>query len=898
MWSLTTFNRKMGLRMSTEINSKAPVRPRRSAKVWLGAGCAMIGLVASSAASAQTGGTATGEGGEGATIVVTGIRASLDTALQIKRDATEIVDSINAEDAGKFPDQNVAESLQRVSGIQIQRGSDDTAGSASGNGEGSRVSVRGLRPDLAKVLLNGNTLSSTSGGRDFDFSNLPSELISAVAVYKSASASQEEGGIGGVINVQTRSPLKTGKTMLVGMLRGTYQDLSDKINLRASGLVNTVIGANRNLGVLLGVTYTDDDLRRDSIESFGWDTAPAPYTGLIARDFRTNLQNEKRNKLSVNGTIEFEPATNLNIRLDGLYTRQQQQQYASNYQLRIGENSRINSVITNANGTGVFVSTSPSNANQQFHRIVLFDREDNQHTANLTGRIDWTPGNWQVTLRGGYTRGTYARDPALNVLFTASSAMSYDLRSGDPWPVLTSTATNPYQPVASAFRVNSVNRALNSRRDVEKFGNLDISRDLDGGFFSSVRIGAKIGDRDISFEAKGVGVAATALTGLTLADFATSFPATNFLGFVDSPNLPRSWPFPDAAALRLRFPFDTVLANPVVRTQDATQNYSVREKALAGYAQLDIDSGKLRGNLGIRVVRTNQDNTGFILSGTTITPTTSSRSYTNALPSINLNYELADKVLLRFAASKAMSRATFAELSNAATVNAGAGTATLGNPNLDPYKSNNLDLSVEWYFAKGGLLSAGLFLKDVNSFVTTAQTREVLPGLGTDPFLVNRPINGSAKVKGFELAYQHNFTFLPAPFDGLGILANYTFVDTKSTFADPVSGGFLPMPGASKHSGNIVAFYEKDWFSTRLAYNRRSKFILFPQSLGGQNVTRRAYGQLDGTMSFDVSKKLSIVLQATNLTKASNYDYAGVEERWVAYRNTGRTFSVEARAKF
>lgn len=839
-------------------------------------------------------------------VVVYGIRGSLKKALDLKRNADQLVDAISSEDIGKFPDQNIAESLQRISGVQIQRGQDSAAGASSGDGEGSTVSVRGMRPDLNKVTINGNSMSSTTGGRDFNFSNLAPELVERLEVFKSPLASQDEGAIGGTVNLVTRTPLKIGKFMFVGSTKVTYHELADAANYRLNGLLNHVFGPDDNMGILLGVNYSDQNLRRDSVESFGWnDVNPDPdITELVARDIRTNLKQEDRKKISINGSFEAQISDRLNFRIDGLWTRQTQDEIASNYQLRVGQNSgNTKQFIFNENGTAVFASTTAKNNNQRFHRVVGFERTDTRKTSNIVGNLDWEGDSWDVSARGGYTDGSFVRDPSLFAVFGARADLTYDIRGDSIWPVLTSSATPVNNPDPSVFKLITLSRANLKNKDTEKFGQIDFTRKFDESFFSSVEFGVKYRNRkQVFFKAVDAATGAER-AGFTLADFVRDFPVNNFASALSDSPLPLNWAYPDTGAIIDQFSFEPggILDNPVIREkQDSIGNFDVSEKTLAGYVQANFENEKIRGNVGVRVVRTRQGNNGFELIGSTASPISSSRSYTNVLPSFNLTYIAKENLFIRFAAAAVMARPTFKELSSGISINSGAFTASAGNPDLDPYKARTFDVAVEWYFQDDALLSAAFFYKDIYSFVTTAQRGEMLPGQDpTIEFLVKRPINGDAKLKGLEFAYQQNFSFLPAPFDGLGVVANYTYVDSDSTFADPNNpGSFLPLPGTSKHSGNIIAFYEKNKFSVRLAYNIRSAFVVFPLSLGGQNVSRDKYDQLDATMTYDFTENLSLVFEATNLTKSTVYDYAGIKERWVAFRNTGRRFSLNARFKF
>lgn len=835
-------------------------------------------------------------------IVVTGIRGSLAQSLNLKKNSGQIVDSITSEDIGKFPDQNIAESLQRVPGVQIQRGLDDTAGSSSGDGEGSTVSIRGMRPDLNKTTVNGASQSSTTGGRDFNFSNLAPELVQRIEVFKTPTADQDEGAIGGTINLVTRKPREIGKLKAVGAAKITQHQLADATNYKLSGLVSNVFGDNDRFGALLSVNYSDDELRRDSVESFGWNimTDAEGDTGLVARDIRPNLKLEDRQKLMVNGSLEFQATERLNLRADFIFSDQQQDEQASNYQLRVGNNGTINDITVNADDTAVFASTSPRNASQRFHRVVAFNRTDTRTTSNVVLTADWAGDKWDISPQAGFTTGEYERDPSLFAVFAVGADLTYDIGPDSIWPVLTSSGSDPYDPDPSVFQLITLSRANNGNKDEESFFQVDFDRELDGNFLTSLEFGVKWRDREMTFTKAVDGSTGAERNGYTLSDFTLGqLPVDDFASDLQGSPLPLNWPFPDMAALTDVFSFDGILGDPIIRPQDLTSNFDVSEETLAGYVKANFERDRLRGNFGVRVIETRQENNGFAVEGGVGTPIQDSRTYTDVLPSLNVVFAIQDDLLLRFGAARVMARPTFKELSNAGTINAGAMTANFGNPYLDPYEADTYDFALEWYFQEGALLSAGIFYKDVTSFVTKEQVVETIPGQGDDEFLVNKPVNGSAEVTGYELTYQQNFTGLPAPFNNLGVVTNYTYVDSESTFADPnAEGALLPMPGTSEDTVNLIGFYEGERFSVRLAYNYRSEYILHPLSLGGQNVVRDDYDQLDATVTYNFSDNISLVAEATNLSNSTTYDYAGIDERWVAWRDTGRRVSLNLRANF
>ncbi len=829
-------------------------------------------------------------------VVVTGIRGSLEKALEMKREANQILDAVSAEDIGKFPDANVAEALQRVPGVQISRGTDTAAGSSDGGEEGTTVSIRGMRSSLNKTTVNGNSIASSNGSRGFSFSTVAPEMVKRLEVFKTPSAMQDEGAVGGTVNMVTRTPLDIGKFKAMGSVKVIDDNLADEINNRYSGLLSNVFFDGR-LGLLVAATQSDETVRNDGIETFGWRNSHGGNSGLIARDTRMVHREVDKEKTSISGAVEFSPNEDWNFRLDVIDSKMEQHNVQSNYQIRVGDNSNLNQSIVNENGTAVFVDASPRNGNQRSHRIVGFDRIDTTKTQNYTFNTEWSQDDFKVVGKVGRTEGSFVRNPSLFAVFGASGDLSYDIRNSY-FPVITSSATDVQNPDPAAFRLMNASRAFNTNSDEESFAQLDFNYFIDGSLFTTLRTGIKYRDRDLEFTKKIDALTPAERAGVNLGDYYKEHPAAgDFASDLSDTPLPLNWPYPDTQAL-LAGPlsFSDVLADPVRRDSDLPANYTINEETTALYVQGDFEGENFRGNIGVRYVETKQDNTGFDNQGNTAL---ANRTYDNVLPSFNLTYNLQEDLLVRFAVAQVMARPELKDLTSGITFNLGAGTAKFGNPNLDPFEATQGDLSLEWYFDEGAAASIGLFVKDIDSFVTQVQSSEVIPA--QDPvrvFTVNRPVNGGGgKITGLEMTYQQNFTFLPAPFDGLGVATNLTMVESSTDLEDQ-NGNELPLPGMSETAYNVVGFWENDTVSARLAYTYRDEFVVFPASLGGQAVWRKDYGQLDASVSYNITDKISLRLEGTNLTEEKQEDYAGVEERFISWRDNGRRFALTLRAKY
>ncbi len=325
-----------------------------------------------------------------------------------------------------------------------------------------------------------------------------------------------------------------------------------------------------------------------------------------------------------------------------------------------------------------------------------------------------------------------------------------------------------------------------------------------------------------------------------------------------------------------------IAASPNSLTNDATGITNVQERTLAGYVRADFAFSKLSGNIGLRAVRTQQATVGVSpdLNGITIQPDAGNitrvpasgaisveRDYWDFLPSLNLKLQATDNLILRFSASRTTTRPNLADISPTTSVNGPARSVTQNNPNLDPFRANNIDATVEWYFNKDGLLGASFFYKDLKSLIRRQNTVQSLPitylysngtqQSATVDFTVSKLVNGSGvTVKGFELYYQQAFTFLPKPFDGFGTQLNYTFIDNS----DPTQ-----LTAASKHNFNATGYYEKGPLGIRLSYSWRSGFLSAAAVAPAMSQYTLAYGSLDGSINVKVTDRISLVLEAVNI---------------------------------
>jgi iron complex outermembrane receptor protein len=880
-------------------------------------------------------------------VIVTGLRASLQQSLETKRNADSIVDVVTAEDVGKFPSSNVAEAITIIPGVTVDRQF----------GQGEKVSILGTDPALNRTLLNGQTVASADWfildqpGRTFNYALLAPQIVGRVEVYKTPQAWIDEGSIGGTVDVSTRRPLDVGLSSLSGAVTYLYNDRSEEGDLQYS-----VMGAWRNqertFGLLVSAQRASDALRRDGVESYG--TIPANYynggnpenpgansitngncTGACAATllanpdarglnaFGTSYFEQQRERDSYTVALQWRPVQNLDLNFDWLrieasYDNTNQSLFAfqGNTWNSLGALNDIqieDDVITRASFT---------------HALSVLDvqyreAEMTSDSYHLDGK--WTGNSWDLSGDVGYTKAEGGTQRQLYGEFLNWADYTVDF-TGAPGAPGVLTYTNPADGDvlgdASKFSFDggwgggdpSVgpagynagwggNIVSKPTTDEEKYAQLDLGVDRDG-VFNRLRFGYKYRDHETDQRMAGVTVQIYGAPD-SAAIFNPSQVPSNYLDGFDGVNEQMNGRFQvDGAALAdyiangdyLRPwqapPTPTVFGN----AEFTAQNWNVQERIHAFYGQADFDNGMVRGNIGLRYVRTESDSGGYVCvnvtpSGCGVTEAdwdwqVRSKSYDDILPSANIAINASDDVIIRLAAAKVIARPNYADMSNYFWLSDQILTGGGGNPDLDPYESINLNASAEWYFAPEAILSAEVFYKDISNYILQATAPEEHFNQAQNAvttYQISRPTNaGSAELRGASFAYQQTFGM------GFGLLANYTYVDGSAD-----NGSDLPFN--SRHQVNISPFYENGPFSARVTYNWRSKY--FTGVDRGDQMYVRAYTGLDATAGYRFNEQVSLNVSAQNLLDSEYYAYANTVALPRGVYRTGRklmaTLSVD-----
>ncbi|WP_406828046.1 TonB-dependent receptor [Microbulbifer sp. ARAS458-1] len=770
-------------------------------------------------------------------ITVTGIRGSLQDALSTKRDSYSIVDAISSEDIGKFPDKNVAESLQRVPGVTIQRQF----------GEGAAVSIRGAGNDLTLTTLNGQNVASTGwfvlepAKRSFNYELLPSELVGNIEVYKSSQADLAEGGVGGTVVINTRKPLDLDPLTLRASVEASQQSDSDSTDPQFSGLASWK-NDSETFGVLVSAVSQERLLQRQGNEAFWeWGAGPVAFE-------------QERKRSAINATFQYQPTENLDIVLNAI--DMQMEADNTNYALWLTQG--------NCGWCGVDVdpsdqingTTARGPLNVAYLQARPREATMNSDVFDLT--TTYTGDGYELSVQVGSTSSTGGTDFEMVVDdgsggFALDGA-SYDFMNGSQTWDLNGFDLGSYDPGSLAMGTGA-NFNATPKTDEEAYFQADLEFDVEIGAINSIKTGIKTADHNAT---------SRRFEFLQADDFDAVISTDGIInGTIDAGAGGYEIPRLDDDALKA-----WAKASITGKVEDLGSYSEIDETNSAIYAMATYEIGDVRGNFGVRYVTTDATST-YYLDGV---KTEADADYSVVLPSFNLAYNLSEDVILRTSAAKVMARPQYVDMYvNPSPIGANDEIDNnqywvTGNIGLEPFLANQFDLGIEYYFAEGSLISGGVFYKDVSNFVTiteyAASASEIpfeLPdseaGFG---WIVQEKDNGEdAKITGIELGYQQDFG------NGFGTIANYTWTDTDTDAATFTDGNPF-LSDSSENVYNLTGYYENDMFSARVSYNWRSEYMIRESGSYG-NRLHDDFGSLDLSAVWYATENLDVKLDVNNL---------------------------------
>ncbi|MEA9861541.1 TonB-dependent receptor [Xanthomonas campestris pv. raphani] len=872
-------------------------------------------------------------------VQVTGLRRAIEGAISVKRDSTSIVEAISAEDIGRLPDVSIAESLARLPGLAAQR----VAGRAQ------VISVRGLSPDFSTTLLNGREVVSTGDNRSVEFDQYPSELVSGVTVYKTPDAGLVGQGLSGTVDMQTARPLSYNERVIA--IGGRYQrnSLGKAANVDPYGNRFNVSYidqfADRTIGLTIGYAHTDMPIQENQVGLYEpWQQVnaqrqrPGVADGVYFSDGIKALRrtgNQKRD--GVMATLQYRPSNAWTSTLDAFHTEAEQIDTANQFELNLsnyngGYTPGLNITDVRVNDRNTFLGGNASGV-YPLVRGMYNKREDKIDAFGWNNEI--TAGAVKIVADLNYSKATrdelnlennlqLAPMPQLDTVGVAVNGNGFSQLS----PGLN------YSNPDALFLTNTIYGSGYGKvprvEDVLKGARLQASFPMPEAlsWFSDLDVGVNYAHREKQKTQPEGNITLGAQGEATVAADLQYAPVN--LGFAGIGALP-AWNVPAAVSRYMLF-------NP---GDDASflvsKAWTVEEKITTAWlrANLDTEWGVVgvRGNIGVQLQSADQSSQANYWDasqpvGSEVRPIDDGKTYRDWLPSLNLAFQFPYEQTLRFALAKQVARPRVdqlrASLEFGVDTSTGRPGASGGNPMLDPWRANALDISYEKYFADRAYVAAAFFYKDLKSYIYT-QSRDnydfsalvagYVPPPGSAPVLTtgtfSAPFNGKGgTLRGLELTASLPLDLVFAPLEGFGIQASATFNDSDVQIRDPesassVGDGAISLPGLSKRVYNLTAYYEHKGFEARVSQRRRSDFIGEIGNFNGNRTLRYVVGEniTDAQISYNFADTsslagLTLLLQASNLSNSPYRTYAETKDRPLEYIEWGRTFVLGVNYKF
>lgn len=892
-------------------------------------------------------------------IIVTGYRQSLEAALEQKRTAVGAIDAILAEDIADFPDANLAESIQRIPGVAITRDA----------GEGRQISVRGLGAQFTRIRINGMEALTTGGGTDatggtnrdrsFDFNIFASELFNQITVRKTAAAEVEEGSLGATVDLHVARPFDYDGFTVVTSGQMGFNDLNSEWNPRAALLLSNTF-AGDTFGALVSVAYTDRKIRDEGASTVRWqnggtfNSVPAGFDPAeVANAFRPripryDIYEHDQERLGLTASLQWRATDVTLFTFDAMYarfdaTRSEIFLQSPNFSASLSEVDVLDAEIVdhgvNSRGQNVSTLTYGVFNNVDIRAEQRYDELETEFTQFTLDGTHSITDSFRVHGLVGVAKSRHDNPIQTTLLWDAMDIQGYvyDFRGNSRTPLISygdADVANPNTWTLSQVR-------LRPQAADNEFDNylLDVAWDVSDGV--TVKAGVQHKKYQFVTSDRRRSNGSPANIEAVVPDFAASTSTSSYSRTVSLGNdldypsgTTTVWVVPDLhAAAQLWNLYDESVF-PLGIEPALGGNFGVTEKDTGGFLQADfvtqLAGRTLRGNVGVRYVETEQRSTGWTRGAGGTVLTTTERTYSDTLPSLNLALEVTDDFIVRFGAAKVMARPGLGNLNPGANVTVSGNNKVVnsGNPRLDPFRADAYDLSFEWYFAPESLVSLAVFYKDVGTFVQTI--RETGPfaanPLGLPDSLAltacgveagdstaaaecladwqfNIPSNTpGGDLKGFEVGYQQPFSFLPGIWRDFGALINYTYVESKIRYlnSDGTVAAETDLTGLSQDAFNATLYYDNNVFSARVSAAYRDRYLTTVPGRNGNDVEGTASTlTVDAAASWKLNDSLTLTLEALNLTDEFQDQWVdSVGDRLSYYHHTGRQYFVGARYRF
>jgi len=786
--------------------------------------------------------------------VVEGAIVGQARAINQQRAAATLSNFVAADEIGRFPDQNAAESLQRMPGVSLYRD----------QGEGRFAVVRGINYTLGSVTLNGMKVASPEvGDRGIALDILPADALAAIEVNKVPTPDRDAEGLGGSVDLRTKSAFDHDGAHAALTVQGQYSNLADRFSGKFSGLFSTV-SADGRFGFLVAPTwqtrkfgsfnYEIDDGWTDEVETDDGDESldHAFLQDIAFRDYEI-----ERERYGVSTALEFKPDTASSYFVRGTYNRftDTENRHVSYIPFIQGAENDI------ANLTALSANSATIAGVRRYDRRLRMREKDQELLALLAGG-ERRFGPWTIDGQLGWSRGHEEKPAEVQVAFRRSTRDSTFRYTFDDSYAITveQLAGASLAAPASYNQFDELTLAVEEGTETETGGLLNARFDFDGATPGFVKFGAVLRRKTKDSAAEVTAYEPTS----------SSFSFANLAGKTSAYPYGIAVPQIDPAKVRAAFLDNLAAFDAETEYEDSNyDDWDSSEDIAAGYLMGSLTVGATQFTGGLRVEHTRFETTGKELefdadgdfAGTR--PVQADRGYTNWLPGVHVKHDLAQNVVLRAAWSNSLSRPSFGDSAARRNINREDEELTVGNPDLEALTSSNFDVSLDWYLPSLGLVSVAGFHKEIRHFGYETEVAEdpAFPDFEVTSFRSD----ARGHITGVELGYQQQFRSLPAPFDGLGVLANLTLADSAADYGAFLDGEKTPFVGQSKRVGNLALTYENGRFFARLAANFRSERLREDEAIQDRLWVDDSL-QLDLTASYKLSKNFELFAEALNLT--------------------------------
>jgi TonB-dependent receptor len=813
-------------------------------------------------------------------VIVTGvITDGIARSLNQQRNADGTINVLSADAIGRYPDPNVAESLQRVAGIAIQRD----------QGEGRYINVRGAPSAFTAVSVDGVAVPAVDPGtRAVDLDTLPSDIVSNIEVSKTLLPSQEADSIAGAVNIRTRSPFDSRRLALSGYAGGSYNDYGGE-DLRAGATVSNVFGPDGQFGALLSLSYSETNRRPENVEN-AWTEEDGVF---VLEETLFKQYETQRTRQALTGALEWRPSDQTRLFARGSFAQFEDDEY------------RNTVILAYADGTlqaGATDTTATWNGARIYRNLRHRTQNNEITTLVIGGEHTFENGmTWDADLSWANSEQTYPHRDEL-VYRSSATTLSYDTSNhyapayfyAPGNPIFGPTATGFFAtPTNFSFRENTFRANTTEQEDIAFRTNLEVPSQL-GGLDVNWKFGLKFSSRDVSADEERQRNRDASANPGALATLWGTDQGRNF-GYILGTQYDNGLVDAYLAAARA--------ASPRRMPDSLTADYEAQEDILAGYGQARFDIGSTNVVVGMRVEQTNFDGSAPTVIDGAISSASVSRDDTEFFPNLTIRHSFSDNLIGRFALTRSISRPEFSEIVPRRIEETDGTDITyeIGNPDLQPTLSNNLDIGLEYYFASLGVVSANAFYKDLTDYryILNYEEEVTIGGVVYDAEF-ETPINApDGHLMGLELNWQQKFGFLPGWMSGFGVFANFTVTDAEIKTAQSYGGrNTFALPGQSDTNYNAALFYELNGFSARLSYTKRSDYL---EEINANTADLDLYvegrEQLDFTASYDFGNGVELFGEAKNLTDSAGIRYYGSRERTYEYEKFGYNVFVGVRFK-